>query len=608
MTTRNAFKMAVIAGITLMTLAMQATVADEAPAPRGVSPGSAVVAEPLAGLCPTFSWSGVEQAAGYELVLYRVTDGDTLETVVQTQIAGDARGWTPSAAQCPTSGNQYAWAVRALGDAGAGAWSEPLLFKTPGTPTEDEVRQALATLRRYREGREGDVGEGPRLPSTPARRGDGLAPSLPLSDERDPSGTELSDNGARRYPGEGGQDEGGSDQALTAPTLGSGPSPQAVTPPSSFSLTLSSDVELGGFVFKDGVPFLHNDGGAASRNTALGLEALTNLTDGSNNTAVGYRTMDKVLSGDFNTALGSRALQKHTANYNTAVGFAALYGSSAGSPGEENTAVGARALQSNIDGSLNTAIGHRALFFNTTGHRNTAMGARALKANTTGLSNTAVGQNALYNNTTGRFNTAIGEEAGFSWTTGKDNIAIGADVFGLSNDSGVIRIGGLFQTKTFIAAINDATGTFDTVVCITGADQLGPCSASSKRFKQDVKPLDDLHQALSNLRPVSFRYQPEFAGEPDLVVRYGFIAEEVAEILPSLVTTDDEGRPHTVRYDLLTPLLLAEIQRHEAEISAQNRQLESVLRQIEERDRDHRQELADLQRRLDRLAKKKRFR
>jgi len=41
----------------------------------------------------------------------------------------------------------------------------------------------------------------------------------------------------------------------------------------------------------------------------------------------------------------------------------------------------------------------------------------------------------------------------------------------------------------------------------------------------------------------------------------------VAEIFPELVFNDEEGRPFTVRYHLLTPLLLGEIQRQEGEIA-----------------------------------------
>ena len=46
---------------------------------------------------------------------------------------------------------------------------------------------------------------------------------------------------------------------------------------------------------------------------------------------------------------------------------------------------------------------------------------------------------------------------------------------------------------------------------------------SSKRFKQDIKPMDDVSEALYSLKPVSFRYKKESdpAGTPQL----GLVAE-----------------------------------------------------------------------------------
>ena len=63
-------------------------------------------------------------------------------------------------------------------------------------------------------------------------------------------------------------------EPLSASSLGSSnpPPPRTVTPPGSYALSIDGDFNLGGFVFKDGYPFLHNDGGSAHQNTALGLK------------------------------------------------------------------------------------------------------------------------------------------------------------------------------------------------------------------------------------------------------------------------------------------------------------------------------------------------
>ena len=184
----------------------------------------------------------------------------------------------------------------------------------------------------------------------------------------------------------------------------------------------------------------------------------------------------------------------------------------------------------------------------------------------------------MKNNVSGIYNTAIGIYAGVNWTTGNHNIAIGHGAFGSPGDTGVIRIGGLFQSKTFIEGINNAPGVFSTDVCIDSAsDQLGPCSASSVRFKQDIEDLGDLAEDLAALRPVSFRYTERFAGRKDPTRHYGLIAEEVAELFPNLVTYDDEGLPFTVRYEMLTPLLLRELQRHTEQLDRQRSTKKSRL-------------------------------
>ena len=79
--------------------------------------------------------------------------------------------------------------------------------------------------------------------------------------------------------------------------------------------------------------------------------------------------------------------------------------------------------------------------------------------------------------------------------------------------------------------------------------------------------MGDASGAIHTLRPVRFRYKPEFAGRNARPIRLGLIAEEVAELYPSLVSYDDAGRPETVRYDALTPLLLNEMQKQQAEIA-----------------------------------------
>lgn len=247
-------------------------------------------------------------------------------------------------------------------------------------------------------------------------------------------------------------------QALSTTTVGSAPSAPTVTPPASFSLTLDGDIDLGGFVFQGGTPFIHNEGGAQWGNTAVGLNALASV-----DTSISF-------IGHYNSALGKAALQNNTDGfYNSATGFGALY--------------------KNITGAENTAIGTRAAYSNTSGWQNVAIGYRALYYNGTGRSNTAIGSQPITNNTTGSYNTAVGDSAGNAWTTGDNNIAVGAGAWGLAAEAGTIRIGGQDkQTTTFIEGINNAS-VAGSPVCITAGDELGLCQEQMAAQELGLSPV-----------------------------------------------------------------------------------------------------------------------
>ena len=60
---------------------------------------------------------------------------------------------------------------------------------------------------------------------------------------------------------------------------------------------------------------------------------------------------------------------------------------------------------------------------------------------------------------------------------------------------------------------------------------------------------------------MSFRYRKEAVGEAEAEIpQYGLVAEEVA---PELVASDLEGRPYSVRYHLLVPMLVNEVKETE---------------------------------------------
>ena len=290
------------------------------------------------------------------------------------------------------------------------------------------------------------------------------------------------------------------------------------------------------------------------QNTALGFEALWSETNGDNNTATGYKSLHSNTTGSANTATGVWALTANTTgSANTATGIWAL---TSNTTGENNTATGLQALYSNTSGTYNTATGSAALFENDTGSNNTAEGFFALISNTTGSNNTAQGYFALSSNMTGNGNISLGVSSGTNLTTGDNNIDIGNA--GVAGEAGIIRIGTAgTQTATFIAGIREAPLASGVAVAvgITADGQLG-VKASSARFKEGIKPMDKTSEAIFSLQPVTFRYKKAF--DPQALPQFGLVAEQVAKVSPDLVARDAEGKPFTVRYDEVNAMLLNE--------------------------------------------------
>ena len=249
------------------------------------------------------------------------------------------------------------------------------------------------------------------------------------------------------------------------------------------------------------------DGGYANFNTAEGTDALFSLTRGLRNTAIGFHALYLNTIGSNNTANGTNALRNNTGTHNTANGSFALY--------------------SNTIAWENTANGSLALYSNTTGAGNTANGSSSLYRNTNGDGNTANGTFALFY-TTGNYNTALGYAAGDDLTAGSGNVCIGADVHGVAGESDTTRIRNVYASVATARAIY-----------VNSDDKLGTL-ASSRRYKEDIKPMDKASEVIFALRPVSFRYKKEV--DAARALSFGLIAEEVAEISPELVTCDREGQ------------------------------------------------------------------
>jgi len=306
------------------------------------------------------------------------------------------------------------------------------------------------------------------------------------------------------------------------------------------------------------------DGAYPGANTAEGNDALLHLTTGSDNTAIGFQALFSNLSGHDNTALGFDALSSNTTGYaNTAAGVVAL---NSNSTGHDNTAIGVQALNNNNVGVSNTATGFAALGNNTSAGNNTATGFNALRFNETGFRNTADGSQALYSNS-GSNNVGLGFNAGYNLTTGSNNVCIGSGVLGNPGESNTTRIRNVY--------ISMASGR---VVYVNSDNKIGTL-VSSRRFKDEIKPMDKASEAILALKPVTFRYKKEI--EPNRAIMFGLIAEDVEKVEPELVTRSENGEVETVRYEAVNAMLLNEFLKEHKTVQEQGATIARLEKQIE---------------------------
>lgn len=230
-------------------------------------------------------------------------------------------------------------------------------------------------------------------------------------------------------------------------------------------------------------------------NTGSGMDALKQFTisasepAGRDNTAVGGNALSALkTTANENTAVGSNALTGNTTGENTAVGaYAGEYVAGTG-----NTLVGNWALRYNDGGDENTAIGHRALTGTVSesvepapkgdGFNNTAVGAHAMRKLLNGSNNTAVGHSASVDDTL-NYATAIGAGAEVkssnSVVLGRSTDFIG---IGTSTPLGSLHVNGSIVTKARLENVSSSVVATSATVSVTVTDYIVIVNVSSTPF------------------------------------------------------------------------------------------------------------------------------
>lgn len=123
---------------------------------------------------------------------------------------------------------------------------------------------------------------------------------------------------------------------------------------------------------------------------------------------------------------------------------------------------------------------------------------------------------------------------------------------------------------------SDNTTTISLVASTGAIEAVSYNSTSSKRFKKKIKNLKGGLDIINSLRPVTFDWKKK-EKKNDI----GLIAEEVNEILPMIVSKDENNLASSIDYSKLTPILIQAVK----ELSLEVERLKNKINHASARDK-----------------------
>ncbi len=190
-------------------------------------------------------------------------------------------------------------------------------------------------------------------------------------------------------------------------------------------------------------------------------------------------------------------------------------------------------------------------------------------------SNSSNSKIAIYGAARGDSNSkagVIGEASG----TGDSN----SGVRGVAYNTATRNYGVYGKTYGFVAtdiAAGQSCGVYGAGVnydFCAGGPGANYGSVSSIRWKENIKPIDNPLDKVSQLRGVYFDWDEEHGGHHDV----GMVAEEVGKVLPEVVVYENDGEYATAMdYSKLTPLLIEAVK----ELKSENEKLEQRIAELE---------------------------
>ncbi len=126
------------------------------------------------------------------------------------------------------------------------------------------------------------------------------------------------------------------------------------------------------------------------------------------------------------------------------------------------------------------------------------------------------------------------------------------------------------------------TGTNGCIKGFGGAALAGTCS-SDRRFKKDITPFDHLLDRVAALQPVHYFWRASEFPDRQFGDRraYGLVAQDVEQVLPELVVTNDDGYK-AVDYSALPLLTIQAVKELKSENDTLKQRIAELERQMSE--------------------------
>ena len=250
-------------------------------------------------------------------------------------------------------------------------------------------------------------------------------------------------------------------------------------------------------------------------NIGIGDNASNNLRSGFSNVFMGFSAGANVATGSRSVIIGDHAVGNNPGLAD--IGSMVVIGDGAGADLENganwSTLVGYRAGENITTGSGNTVLGYQAGNNITTGWENIIIGYDIDAPSATGFQQLSIG-NLI-------FGTGLD---GTGTTTSSGNIGIGTSTPGAK-----LTVAGTVQSTDLLGGATNLT---------TDANGNIIRDPSDARLKENVETLDGALEKVLALRGVSYEWiDKERFGEQ---VEIGFIAQEVDEVVPEVVTKGGE--------------------------------------------------------------------